>query len=188
MLSQNYYKLPVKAAFIFTALLTACLTTNGWADNTEENTAAVAAEKIFINADRMQLNIKSGNSTYTGNVKIRQGELELSGDKVTIEQSDKTLERMTVTGKPAHYNHVTETGENIQAESEQMVYIASQNQLIMTINAKLSQPDHMVSSQKIIYDTKNKIVIAGDVGDASTGKPNESQRVNITLTPKKEPQ
>ena len=148
--------------------------------------AAENVEKIYIDADYMQLNIETGYSVYTGNVNIKQGELILTGDKVTIQQSKKEVERITVTGKPAHYNHITDKGENIQAESEKMVYTASENKLVMTINANLKQPDHQVSSQKIVYDTEKKIVIAGDKRETSTGSDNK-QRVNITLTPKKDP-
>lgn len=167
------------------SLLTALLffiQTNSWATD--------AVEKIHIDADHMQLNIESGYSVYTGNVIIRQGQLKLTGDRVTLKQSNEEIERITVTGKPAHYNHVTEKGENIQAESERMVYTANQNKLVMTINAKLKQPNHQVSSQKIVYDTKKKIVIAGDKKDApapSDLPADTNQRVNITLTPKKAP-
>jgi lipopolysaccharide export system protein LptA len=148
--------------------------------------AAENVEKIYIDADYMQLNIETGYSVYIGNVNIKQGELILTGDKVTIQQSKKEVERITVTGKPAHYNHITDKGENIQAESEKMVYTASENKLVMTINANLKQPDHQVSSQKIVYDTEKKIVIAGDKRETSKGSDNK-QRVNITLTPKKDP-
>ncbi len=148
-----------------------------------------AVEKIFIDADHMQLNIETGYSVYTGNVKIRQGELKLTGDKVTVQQSNNEIERITVTGKPAHYNHITENGENIQAQSEHMVYTANQNKLVMTINAQLTQPENQVNSQKITYDTKKKIVIAGDKNGSpsSTSGTDSKQRVNITLTPKKAP-
>ncbi len=151
--------------------------------------AAEAVEKIFIDADHMQLNIETGYSVYTGNVRIRQGELKLTGDKVTVQQSNDEIQRITVTGKPAHYDHVTEKGENIQAQSERMVYTASQNELVMTINAQLKQPDNQVNSQKIIYDTEKKIVIAGDKSGSSSShaEPDSKQRVNITLTPKKAP-
>ena len=150
---------------------------------------AEAVEKIFIDADHMQLNIETGYSVYTGNVRIRQGELKLTGDKVTVQQSDDEIQRITVIGKPAHYDHVTEKGENIQAQSERMVYTASQNELVMTINAQLKQPDNQVNSQKIIYDTEKKIVIAGDKNGSfsSDSEPDSRQRVNITLTPKKAP-
>ena len=166
-------------------ILLLCLQTNVLAADIQ---ATIPAEKTFINADYMELNIESGNSIYTGNVKISQGELVLTGDTVIVKQLDDELKSITVTGKPAHYNHVTEKGESIQAESEHMVYNASQNKLTMTINAQLIQPGNKVSSQKIVYDTSKKIIIAGDKADAWAVDPDINQRVNITLTPKKEKQ
>ena len=151
--------------------------------------ASKPVEKIFIDADHMQMDIISGKSVYTGNVKISQGELVLTGDKVTLERSNNKVERMTVIGKPARYSHVTEAGENITAQSEHMIYIANQNKLVLTINAHLQQPDLKLSSQKITYDTEKKIVIAGsnDGATASDTKTKQKQRVKITLTPKESP-
>jgi len=148
-----------------------------WAEETPE--------KIFISADYMKMNIETGDSTYTGHVRISQGKLVLTGDKVTFKQGNEELEHLIVIGKPARYNHLTETGETIEAESEQMVYTASKNTLVMTTNAHLKQPDQQLSSQKIVYNTEKKIVMAGsDKKIPGTGPlPTGNQRVNITLTP-----
>ncbi len=168
--------------FFFTLLTSLLLCTQ------TSSRAAENIEKIFIDADHMQMNIKTGYSVYTGNVKIRQGELKLTGDKVTVQQNNNEIKRITVTGKPAHYNHITDKGERIQAQSERMVYTASQNKLVMTINAQLTQPGNQVKSQKITYDTKKKIVIAGDKsGETPTSGAKTKPRVNITLTPQKAP-
>lgn len=144
--------------------------------------AAETTEKIFIEADHMQMNIETGKSIYTGNVKISQGEMVLTGDRVTLEQRDEELERLLVIGKPARYNHLSEKGEPIEAESEHMVYTTSNHTLIMTINAHLKQPDNRLSSQKIIYDTEKHLVMAGGSGNPSGTQKNH--RVNIVLTPK----
>ena len=70
----------------------------------------------------------------------------------------------------------------------------------MTINARLKQSDLELNSQKIVYDTLKKIIVAGGDDKAQAGKatpasvtspqsgkkPETSQRVNITLTPKKQ--
>jgi len=89
------------------------------------------------------------------------------------------------TGDSMYTGHVNETGETIEAESEHMVYTASKNTLVMTTNAHLKQPDHQLSSQKIVYNTEKKIVMAGS--DKNTpgidSQPTGNQRVNITLTP-----
>ncbi len=163
-------------------LLTIGPQTTVWANSPDQN----PIEKITIDADRMLLNMETGESIYTGNVRITQGELVLTGDKVTLQQSNNELESLTVIGKPARYSHVTKKGEPIKAQSEHLVYIANQNKLVMTTNASLQQSEQQVSSQLITYDTLKGIIIAGDNNAASnlsgSGKP---QRVNITLTPKK---
>ena len=87
------------------------------ADNTEE--------KIFLDADHVQLNIETGYSVYTGNVKISQGDLKLSGDTVTVQQNKNEVERITVDGKPAHYKLIadakTKTLIGAQIISEEIV-------------------------------------------------------------------
>ncbi len=187
-IKQHYMDLRHPADFsktnktnLLTALLLFTLPAITW--------AADSVEKIFISADQMQMNINSGKSVYTGNVNISQGTLVLTGDKVTLKRSNDEVERITVTGKPARYKQVNEAGEPIEAQSEHMLYIASQNQLTLTINAHLQQPDVKLSSQKIIYDTQKRIVIAGGNDEKKTtdAKTKKTQRVNIMLTPKKSP-
>lgn len=168
---------------LFAGLLTLVLCGSSivsWAKNAEE--------KIFIDADHVRFNIETGYSVYTGNVKITQGELTLTGDQVTVQQTNNEVEQITVTGKPAHYSNITESGDSIQAESENMVYTANENKLVLTINAEIKQPDHILKSQKIVYDTEKKIVIAGSKNTpaSSDGNGDKKQRVNITLTPKKD--
>ncbi len=145
------------------------------------------AEKIFINADSMKMNIETGSSVYTGNVKITQGELVLTGDTVTILQKNDLVERIVVVGQPASYIHVTESGDPIHATSKKMIYIASRNRLTLIDDAKLTQPEHTVKSQRIVYDTNLRTVVAGVAAPGSkktTLATPEHERVNITLTPK----
>lgn len=152
-----------------------------------KDTPTPVAEKINISADSMKMNLDTGTSIYIGNVKVTQGELILTGDTVTIEQEKDLVERIIVVGQPASYIHVTETNEPIHATSKKMVYMASKNLLVLTDDAKLTQPEHTVKSQKIIYDTNLRTVVAGAKSPATkkdqTGLPNR-ERVNITLTPK----
>jgi len=186
--NHQFHRLTQLIRRSFSTLLLLTLSTSIWANE--------AATKIYITADKMNMNIETGSSVYTGNVKISQGKLLLTGDKVTLEPAStqpgkqnnegKQLERLIVIGNPARYNHITDAGEPIEAESEHMVYTASSGTLVMTKNAHLKQPDNELSSQKIIYNTEKKTVIAGSDskpsggGSTSQGK----QRVNITLTPK----
>ena len=180
----------VKPALL-NALLVLTLGFSALSCQAETASPKISEEKIFIDADHVRLNIETGYSEYTGNVKMRQGELTLTGDKVTVQQSNNEVEHITVIGKPAHYRNLTDKGEIIQATSEKMVYTASENKLVLTINAEVKQPDNTIKSQRIVYDTVKKIVIAGNKDKQSSANgdrnANVKQRVNIILTPKKAP-
>lgn len=132
---------------------------------------------VHIRADNMKYDMKSGISSYTGNVLITYIGMELSGDSVTVKQQDDEIEQLVVTGKPARYRQSTDSGENIVAESMTMTYSTTNSQLVLTDQARLEQAGHIVESQRIIYDTAQEVVIAGQVSP--------QDRVNITLTPKK---
>ncbi len=145
--------------------------------------AAVAAKKpelssqepIQIYADYMKYELKSGVSTYTGNVRVTQSDIELTGDKVIAVQKDNVLKSITVTGSPATYRQLSDDGEYIKAQSMQMEYQAAQSRLVLSDKARLEQAGSVMESDQIIYDTINEVVIAGD--------DKADKRVNITITP-----
>ena len=145
--------------------------------------AAVAVDKpeglsnapINIYADYMKYEIQTGISTYTGNVRVTQNDIELTGDKVVAVQKDNALKEIKVTGSPATYRQRSEDGAFINAQSMQMEYQAAQNRLVLTNKARLEQAGSVMESDQIIYDTIREVVIAGDEGT--------DKRVNITITP-----
>jgi lipopolysaccharide export system protein LptA len=139
--------------------------------------SSAGADLVHIRADNMKYDIKSGVSSYTGNVHITHSGMELIGDTVTVKQQNSEIEQLVVTGKPARYHQTADNGDTITAESLEMTYSTRLNQLILTDKARLEQAGHIVESQRIIYDTVQEVVIAGQI--------NPTDRVNITLTPKK---
>jgi lipopolysaccharide export system protein LptA len=157
--------------------LTACMMLSAQIRADTEKPATAVADLIHIRADNMKYDMKSGVSSYTGNVHISSSGMELSGDTMTVKQQNNEIESMVVTGRPARYHQTAENGEPIVAESLQMDFSTTRNQLILTNNARLEQAGHVVESQRIIYDTAQEVVIAEQI--------NPYDRVNITLTPKK---
>lgn len=141
-----------------------------------------SGENIHVQANYMKFNMATGSSTYKGDVKISQGSIEINGDKVIIQRQREKIQQINIEGQPAQYTQGEDSKNKINATSQHMQYLANQHQLVMTVDARLQQPDHTIKSQRIVYDTKNKIVIAGD---NDKHKP-QGGRVNITLTPKKD--
>ncbi len=143
--------------------------------------AETGNDKIEIRADHLKINVKTGDSVYTGNVSFVQGYIQLSGEIITVKSRDNEIHHVEVEGKPARYRFEDSEKNKVNAYSGHMEYSVDQNRLVMTDNARLEQTDNIVESQRIVYDTENQVIVAGI--DNQSG--NAGQRVNITLTPKK---
>ncbi len=141
----------------------------------EQKRMLVKNAPVNIYADNMKYDIKNGISHYTGNVRVTQHNMELTGDKVIAIQHEKELKNIKVTGSPAIYRQLSEGGDYINARSINMEYQADNNRLILSNKARLEQAGSVMESEQIIYDTINEVVIAGD--------DNSNNRVNITITP-----
>lgn len=159
-----------------TALILMLIQMPGALSSTDE-----VESEIRIQANYMRFDMETGNSVYEGAVKISQGGIELNGEKVVIRRKNDEIQQINIDGEPARYIQDEHTDNKIYATSQHMKYIAGKNRLIMTVDARLEQTNHTIESQRIVYDTKNKIVIAGNNKQSEQGG-----RVNITLTPKKE--
>ena len=141
----------------------------------ENKPAPLANAPIHIYANHMRYELQKGISTYTGKVRVTHNNIELTGDKVIAIHKDNILKKITVTGSPAAYRQPSEEGKYINAQSMQMEYQAWKNMLVLSKQARLEQAGSVMASEQIIYDTINKVVIAGD--------DKADKRVNITITP-----
>ena len=139
-----------------------------------------SGEDVHVQANYMKFDMETGSSTYKGDVKISQGSIKLNGDKVIIQRQQDKIQQINIDGQPAQYLQDEDSINKIHATSQHMQYLAGQHRLVMTVDARLQQPEHTIESQRIVYDTKNKTVIAGNK------KSQQGGRVNITLTPKKD--
>lgn len=165
--------MPADTARLVCAALLLCLPVTGLALSSDRD------QPIHIEADSAVLMEKEGLSTYTGNVKIRQGTLELHGDTMTVYNTDNNIDKIVLTGSPATIVQRPEGGDDdLHAEAGQMEYRAAEEHIILTGAARIWQADGKeFRSEKIIYNIRTNTVNAGD---STSG-----DRVHITLQPKK---
>lgn len=136
-------------------------------------------QAIHIEADRAEMREQENISIYTGNVSISRGNIHISGDQVTIKSNATgALSFITVTGKPARFNQLNEQGEQVDAESQELIYQADSGLLELKVDALLSKGPNKFSSQHIIYDSKANIVKAGKDDIENNTQP---ARVQITI-------
>ena len=134
-----------------------------------------ATKPINIKANSAEINDATGISVYRGNVKITQGTMELTGEKVIFETVKKKVRKITAEGDLSTFKQTTDDGKLIHAEAKKMVYSINANEIVLTNNAKLTESGNTFESDRIVFYTDKEIVSAGGSGD--------NDRVNITVLP-----
>jgi len=135
-------------------------------------------QPINIEADQASLNDKTGFSVYEGNVRLQQGTLVFTGNRMTVQLTDKKLDTIILTGTLATYVQRPE-GKVVDqhAEAERIEYYALDERVILLRKARIWESgDEEFRSDRIVFNLKTDTVNAGGGGD--------SGRVHITLQPR----
>lgn len=136
------------------------------------------SQPIQIEADQATLDENKGVSIYSGNVRLSQGTLKLSGDRMTVSLEDDAVDKVVLTGTPARYSQRPQ-GENTdqQAEAGRIEYQAGSQRMILQGKARIWRDEsEEFSSNRIVINLRDNTVNAGS--DTPDG------RVRIILQPK----
>lgn len=134
------------------------------------------AQPIHLEANRGQLDQKTGVSVYEGNVIITQGSMRLTADTVTIYVKDNNFQRMEATGAPVSLRYrPTADKPEIQGASQRVEYDVAGAKVIMSGGAKLTQGQDTFTGERVEYDLKGDVVRARGAGD--------NGRIQFTIQP-----
>ncbi|MBF6057232.1 MULTISPECIES: lipopolysaccharide transport periplasmic protein LptA [Thiomicrorhabdus] len=133
---------------------------------------------VQISADSLQVMEQQGTSIYQGQVKIKQGSFELSGDEVIVKHPNNQLKTLTAKGKPANFQrYIQEEKTWVKGQAEQITYDAKSRIVTLTGNASVEQSSkHRISGPELIYDIEKQTLQANS-------SPSQKQRISVTLTP-----
>lgn len=146
-------------------------------------------QPMLIESDDMIYDEGKGETVYTGNVKATQGSLEVTGEKMIINQQKGESDQMIMFGKPARLKQTPDGGgPDNHGLGDRADYFPDTGILILNGNAMTWEgpspetSEHTVKSEHIEYDTKNSIYKAGTPKSAR-------HRVHVRVLPKeaKEP-
>ncbi len=141
-------------------------------------------QPIKIAADAAMVDESRGTSVYRGDVIITQGSLQVTADEVEIftnrgeviqiiASMDKASEEL------AHYQQQTnEAMDMVYADAKKITYLVQEQRLHLSGDARLQQVQDVFTGQLLYYDLAQGIVNLNSAGD--------SDRVNMTITPKKD--
>lgn len=144
-------------------------------------TAAFAVNKndpINIEADSAEL--KEDYSVYTGKVRLTQGGMTLTGDRLTVRKGEGGNFTLTLTGRPANiYQPPEEKGsEPIRGRAHRIDYGSGREVLELRGNASINRGGEMISGESIRYNVRQRRTLVNNTGSSGG-------RVKITLQPGK---
>jgi lipopolysaccharide export system protein LptA len=147
---------------------------------------AVAAGPAFARStDRQQpMDLSAANmdallsddsvSTLEGNVRIRQGSLEIDADRAEIHRKAGEIDHIVLTGSPVRLRQVSDQGEPMDASAAKVVYTMSSEVMLLTGNVVITQPRGNLSGETVKYDiTTGRLDGGGD-----------GQRVQMRILPR----
>lgn len=133
---------------------------------------------VTIDSNTAIYNGKTSISVYTGNVITNQGTLYVESDKLVVYIKDGEVDKMVFTGKPAKFKQLPGAGKEwVHGEGLTGEYYPKTNKLILIEEAVVSQGSSKSKSRRIIYDSRNSLIKAGE-------KTSDSKRVHSVFKPK----
>lgn len=132
-------------------------------------------QPMDITADRTDALLGDDSvSTLEGNVRIRQGSLEVDAARAEVHRAAGDINRIVLTGTPATLRQVSDAGEPMEATANRVVYMMADETMMLTGNVVISQPRGNLRGETIKYDINTGRIDGG--GDGA--------RVSLRILPK----
>ena len=106
-------------------------------------------------------------TTLTGNVKLTQGTLLITGAEAKVYlDKDTQIARVVVTGNPAHIQQLDENNNLMQGDAATLDYDNINGIAVLTVNAKVTQQGRgEFHGDKITYNTDTSLITGESGGD-----------------------
>ena len=139
---------------------------------------------VNLESDTVDINDLTKVSVYQGKVRLSQGSLLITSDKLVVVQDDNGLSKSTATGNPSYFKQKREgVDEIIEGWAQRIIYDARSEKVEMHTQARIKRGQDEVRGNTIIYEGKTESyrVIGGQ--EAAT-EYNPKGRVRAVIQPK----
>ena len=135
-------------------------------------------QPMEIDADRTDALMSDDSvSTLEGNVRIRQGTLDVSAARAEVHRVAGEIRRIVLTGNPAVMKQVSDAGEPMTARANTITYTLGEQHMLLTASVVLEQARGSLRGETIKYDMASGRIDGGGDG----------QRVSLRILPKTAP-
>ncbi|MCR9278440.1 MAG: lipopolysaccharide transport periplasmic protein LptA [Pseudomonadaceae bacterium] len=126
-----------------------------------------AGKPIHIRGDNAEFDQNNGLLIYTGAVRIDQGTLRVTADRMVVEYRDDQVVKITAEGTPASYQQQLEADEGlVNADAKTIVYHTTSEKVDLIGEAFLTQEGNEFQGSVIRYNIRQGRVDAESKSDA----------------------
>jgi len=138
---------------------------------------------MHLEADQVIMDDAQHISTFIGNVRLSQGTMLISGDKIVVVEDKDGFKHATAYGNTAEFRQKREGLDGyVEGYGDRIDYDARAGTLNFQENARLKRDLDEVSGDNIAYNVKTEIFRVNGVGSSPGTEP--PQRVRAVLQPK----
>lgn len=136
---------------------------------------------IQVEADRLDLDDRAGTAVYTGDVRIQQGSMVLTGERVEIQRNDQgQLSQATATGDRAYLEQQPSPEEPlVKGWGRRVIYHVAERRIELIDQAELHKGRDTFDGAYLEYFLDRRVVQARSSADGVDG----TQRIRMTLEP-----
>ncbi|MEE8482821.1 MAG: lipopolysaccharide transport periplasmic protein LptA, partial [Acidiferrobacterales bacterium] len=129
---------------------------------------------IYLRAQHITVDQRTGTSTYQGNVRLKRGQLSFAASRATVNHRNGDIDTIKAYGNPVIVNKRDAKINTLTTVSgRRLIYLAAPNTIIVTGKVITRQGKDVIQSAKVTYDIENDTLVA-------TGL-NRSLRVNAAF-------
>ncbi len=134
-------------------------------------------QPIDITADHLEMDDGKKISTYTGNVTLKQGSLNITASSLILYFDDANeLDYMEMTGNPARLKQLSDEKKVMLGSAKNIIYRDKEALLTLSRDATFSSDKEIITSHFIEVNTNNDRIKAG--------KSDKKHRVHIKIQPR----
>ena len=165
-------------AQLFALTLMLVCSAGTWAEKADRD------KPIDIEADTLTSNDAKKTSTYTGNVIVTQGTLEIHADRLIVREDSEGFQHSTSYGNPTTFRQKMEgKNEYISGSGQRIEYDGRMDKVQLYEKAWVKRGNDIVHGEYIMYDAGAEF--AEVIGGPKTATENNPKgRVRATIQPK----
>ena len=133
-------------------------------------------QPVYINSDSQQLDMRSNQVIFQGDVSLKQGSININADKIVVtrDPASNTIKKIEAFGQPATFSQLMDDGKTLNGSAKELDYNIDNDQLTMKGQAELAQDNNVIKGSSIVYQIAQQKLMA----DSS-----KNERVTTVLQP-----